>query len=268
MATLHELHHITSRSNEFNKMVRSVAPLSDCYGVNHFFYYRIVSNFFYGVGTHLKWHEFYIDNIDLMSHAHTTKHSNILKSEIVLFKSTSDPSFKELLNTAWNKFNINLTINVQREIKGGIEGFGFGVKSNHVKADQHLLNHLPLLNKFVDYFTEKNSKLINIAKESQVDIASLLGKQFYKKQSEYPMGGSKKNLQKQLGLLPLEALTRREIEVIKFLAQGYPAKYIAEQLHISHRTVENYIATIKSKLNCDSKSSLIEKSRDHSLFLN
>lgn len=40
------------------------------------------------------------------------------------------------------------------------------------------------------------------------------------------------------------------------------AGYIANQLQLSTRTVENYLATIKSKLCCQSKLELIQKAQE------
>ena len=57
-------------------------------------------------------------------------------------------------------------------------------------------------------------------------------------------------------------LSKREMECIKYLAQGYTAKMTAQELHISFRTVEYYIETAKHKLNVHSKSELLEKVRN------
>ncbi len=48
-------------------------------------------------------------------------------------------------------------------------------------------------------------------------------------------------------------LTKREIEIIKLLAQGLSSVKIAEQLIISKRTVETHIGNIFTKLNLDNR---------------
>jgi DNA-binding CsgD family transcriptional regulator len=55
------------------------------------------------------------------------------------------------------------------------------------------------------------------------------------------------------------ALTKRESEIMKHLLNGKTSRKIAEILQISFRTVENYIAHIKIKMNVSSKSELIDK---------
>jgi PAS domain S-box-containing protein len=50
-----------------------------------------------------------------------------------------------------------------------------------------------------------------------------------------------------------EYLTDREYSVFRYILLGQTAKQIAENLSISHRTVEDYVLRIKTKLQCDSK---------------
>lgn len=45
----------------------------------------------------------------------------------------------------------------------------------------------------------------------------------------------------QLGLDIIERLTQREIDVVKYIAYGYPANYIAKQLSLSNRTIKKTI---------------------------
>lgn len=53
------------------------------------------------------------------------------------------------------------------------------------------------------------------------------------------------------------ALTKKESNIIYWLIRGKTAKEIATQLRLSRRTVENYLAVLKNKLNVRSKSELI-----------
>ena len=51
-------------------------------------------------------------------------------------------------------------------------------------------------------------------------------------------------------------LTKREIEVLRFVVLGCTAKQIGQKLQISFRTVETYIGILKSKLACVSKGDI------------
>ena len=65
----------------------------------------------------------------------------------------------------------------------------------------------------------------------------------------------------------IEALTRRELEVLKHLRSGKSSKSIAKELRISVRTVEGHRSKIMSKMHANSLAQLIESANktDHLL---
>jgi DNA-binding CsgD family transcriptional regulator len=52
-------------------------------------------------------------------------------------------------------------------------------------------------------------------------------------------------------------LTRREFQILKFVAQGYSAKEAALEIGIAPRTVEGHIDTIKLKLRARNRAHMI-----------
>lgn len=54
-------------------------------------------------------------------------------------------------------------------------------------------------------------------------------------------------------------LTKRQMECLFYLVKGMTIKQIANTLHLSPKTVEHYLDAVKTKLNCDTRSQLIEK---------
>ena len=52
--------------------------------------------------------------------------------------------------------------------------------------------------------------------------------------------------------------TKREQEVLQNILKGFTAKKIAQQLSLSHRTVEDYIERVKQKFQCINKHDVIE----------
>lgn len=51
--------------------------------------------------------------------------------------------------------------------------------------------------------------------------------------------------------------SKREVQCIKYLHQGYTTKQIARELNLSPRTVEEYINNIKIKLGCNSRLEIV-----------
>ena len=56
----------------------------------------------------------------------------------------------------------------------------------------------------------------------------------------------------------VDSMTDREFEVFQLIGHGLGNKHIADKLHISVKTVENYREKIKSKLNISSSSELVQ----------
>ncbi len=77
----------------------------------------------------------------------------------------------------------------------------------------------------------------------------------------YLKGGSDKST-----LSDKEALTSREREVLKLVAEGYKNREMAELLFISVKTVEKHRENIKRKLNLANTSSMIAYAMDHGLI--
>ena len=56
---------------------------------------------------------------------------------------------------------------------------------------------------------------------------------------------------------PIDYLSDRELEVFRLIGSGRGTRQIAEQLHLSVKTVETYRAHIKEKLNLASATELM-----------
>lgn len=56
---------------------------------------------------------------------------------------------------------------------------------------------------------------------------------------------------------PVERLSDRELEVFRLIGQGSGTRHIADQLHLSVKTIETYRAHIKEKLNLENATELV-----------
>ncbi|OJX54824.1 MAG: helix-turn-helix transcriptional regulator [Flavobacterium sp. 38-13] len=62
---------------------------------------------------------------------------------------------------------------------------------------------------------------------------------------------------------PSPNLTRREIEILKFLGQGYTCKEIASHLFLSYHTVRSHHKNILKKTECNNTAGLIKKAIEY-----
>lgn len=206
--TLHELHDKITMSNEFHHMGNFVEPMLDYFGVNHFYYCQIdyFGNFI-GLGTNLKWQEYIFDDVDVLASCPIFNNAKEANTEIILDKLNEGLEYNSMLQSAWSKFKINFTIKIQRKILGGVQWFGFGLKSNHVHADQYMVNNLPVLNKFADLFLDENIKLLRLAKDYRVNISESISA---KKNCEvyFPDKVKSSRFLEQMGLKEIEMLSQ------------------------------------------------------------
>jgi len=65
---------------------------------------------------------------------------------------------------------------------------------------------------------------------------------------------------------PIEAPTPREIDVLRYIAQGYTNRQTAEALTISVRTVESHRANLMSKLGLSSRVELVRYAKENGVI--
>lgn len=63
----------------------------------------------------------------------------------------------------------------------------------------------------------------------------------------------------------LNALTPREFEVLRMLARGESASHIANSMHLSQKTILNYLSLIRQKLDADSDFKLLHFAVRHGM---
>ena len=56
----------------------------------------------------------------------------------------------------------------------------------------------------------------------------------------------------------IASLSDRELEVFRLIGEGHGTRQIAEELHLSVKTVESYQAHIKEKLRCATRASCVQ----------
>lgn len=67
-------------------------------------------------------------------------------------------------------------------------------------------------------------------------------------------------------LNPVEILTPRETDVLKYIVQGYTNRQIADELKLSPRTVEGHRANLMEKLSLHSRVELVRYARENGLI--
>jgi LuxR family quorum-sensing system transcriptional regulator SolR len=138
------------------------------------------------------------------------------------------------------------------------EVFAFATKSGNDKIINTYLSQMDALTKFKQIFLTKATPIIKNAEKHKITLPHndrLNRLDLYSGLNDIDITDNKflENLS-----LP-EILSARQIECCKLLINGKSAKQIADSLGLSSRTVEFYLANIKSKLQCNNKIELVAK---------
>jgi len=176
-------------------------------------------------------------------------------------RAGENEKYNEVLKRAWDKFQINFTLNLFENDLDGVEVFGFGTRYKDDKVEERLINELPLLRYFIQEFRNRHTKLFAFLADNSVDLSSEMGNAFYVRPSEIILPFDRSSFLREIDCNWIVDLTPREKDILKLVACGFPASYIKEKLYLGIRTVENYIANIKAKLNCHTKVELIKKAQ-------
>ncbi len=104
-------------------------------------------------------------------------------------------------------------------------------------------------------FISKNSSLEEIRKEIEKALA---GKSVLSVEANEKLLQSMVGRNHTPGVLPVERLSDRELEVFTLIGQGTGTRAIAEMLHLSIKTIESHRAHIKEKLSLENASQLVQ----------
>lgn len=254
-------------STHYKKMQQSVLPLN-VLGIKHLWYNSLSFN---GdleyIGTHEEWYEYCsLNKWKDICDSQSFKALINSKSGVQLFGLIPNKKIQTLMSFAKSNYNISFNIQIVQETENGVEAFGLGASSqNDSNVYENLLNELPVISRFLKDFRKKNAPIFEISKNNKFPLRDYLGADYFK-----PTLAKKLDRRHLLAELGYDfTLTSREEDLMKFLANGYPASYIAEELNLSKRTVEGYINNLKDKLDCYSKVDLIQKAKEYkSLYSN
>ena len=102
-----------------------------------------------------------------------------------------------------------------------------------------------------DSLSENIVKAIRAVLKGEIFVSDAISKKFLHKVARDKADTAK---------TPIENLSDREFEVFRLIGEGLKASQIANQLHLSIKTIETYRGRIKEKLNLDNAGELLQYS--------
>lgn len=252
-------------SKNINLISRKCAPLFNFLPINFFwFQFHSKDGKFNCIG----------NNPDLMLHFYEEKMyldtpffvtPEWIVPGIYLVNDIERQKYHENWNCLEKKFNSRHLFSFTKHDGERCYEYGFSARCNEKTSSSLIINQIPLINAFIDYFETEFSHIIQEMVNNPIDLNKELKLKFYQeKNSQIPYDLNKEQKLKFLKQIDknfnqsilFTEFTPREKEVIALYYKGIPAREVANKLKLSNRTVEFYIENIKNKLSCTSKTEL------------
>ena len=254
----------------FDEIKQLCRPLEDHFGLTSFVYRKN-----YNDGSEIslsnqpEWTEHFYSNKDIVKQSVFDKHPEHYQSGFVLWSQLK--GHQEILQRA-KAFDIDHGVTIVKKVPDGVELCYFGTRSKNDDVVNRYLNNLDLLERFILYFKEQAAEIIRMAerhkiilfadkyKSVQVSDADLVAIQPTNTRDDFIKATWLKTLHPDGDFKGL-SLSAREIDVIACLLRGMTSEETGTAIHLSSRTVEDYLSDLRTKFNVPTKSLLIQKLR-------
>lgn len=242
-----------------SKIKNALKPLLDQFGVNYFYYCRVSNSGWYSsFSSNVEWNKWWFDK-KIHQEAFYFLQPQYYQSGFTLSFPFFEDRFSQIQKIASEQFGIHYILELTYKSGKGIESYGFSSTHFNHTILAHYLSELPSLKLFFKYFRERHRELFSQLDENQFNLAKEIGPAFFKPTIPLFKSHARFNFLKNIGMDIFSDLSQREKQICEGLTKGLSANEIAHLFNLSKRTVEYYIENIKGKLNCLSKSELVEK---------
>lgn len=178
-----------------------------------------------------------------------------------------DPEWELVLEQMGPEYPLNHALIIFRKDAktGRLDGFGFSSEERKPHLLSIYLNNQPLLQSFIDYWIENTQDIYKRLNDDAVNMCALRGEKAFgatRYGQSVPCSNDLtcaflKQLRRHNPLLKaFESLSLREREVLQACVEGKTAGQTGKELHISQRTVEHHLDSIKGKFQVWTKAEL------------
>lgn len=161
-------------------------------------------------------------------------------------------------------FNIWYFLNIFERSHDSYIVYSFGLKKDSDNPIEFYLNTLPLIERFIEYFNEEASIIIDIKDvrkrahyNQSFNFHSKSEEKIFEEKIQHFLQDMTEKRQIMRGKHDMVKLSAREIDCLNYLALGYGVKGVASILGLSPRTVETHINKAKQRTNFYTKQELL-----------
>lgn len=247
-------HHSIAHGDDIRTVCK---PLFACTDINFFIYCR-----FYDDGSLISfpsntaWHKHFMQK---------EYFSNKMRMQEGLHLWAAHKQYSQATIDAREYFNIDNKFEIVERGKNYYDVYGFAAAKDKNSIVDYYINNVDYLKKFGLYFRDNLKKIITNAKKpaNRLDIRYQLI-DADKTDGIYYTDEFMRNQIKRYYINTRNTediyLTNREIQILLYTLQQRSAADIGRILLLSPKTVEAYLANVKAKLGCASRSELFDRS--------
>ncbi len=260
---LNEAYSIRYQAN----ILKTCKPLFQLLPIKKFFYQFVKKDgSFNFISTNAEICDFYFGSKMHLYNPFITQF-DLIQSGIYLIDSLKIEKFQFSWKELASKFNLKHSFNLTRSDGLCCHQYGFCIPADREDLNTLLLNNMQVIKNFTGYFDQEMCKIIQDMHYQPLDLKKEIGSLFNKKVEGFPevnMENTKitqflTNIGASDQLFSTYGLTARDKECITLFLKGKFASDIAKELHLSQRTIEHRLESIKNKLNCHTKPELFSK---------
>ncbi|MBS0350133.1 MAG: hypothetical protein JSR33_02915 [Proteobacteria bacterium] len=237
-------------------------------GITYFAHVNVTKQgHFSGISNNAKFAEHYLKNKYYNADIHLAKKHNL--GCYILWDSLERIGLSEKMHTEAAQFGVRHTFTIieKKHLHSNFYHFATHLKNNAI--NQIYIENIDLLQRFILYFNKVITSSSTLNKAYDIIFKLDHSSQGYTIKEDHKFS---KYQDKRLAFIndiqelerndlfnssPIASLSPQQHSCLKLLSEGYSAKKIAAILHLSSRTVENYLSNLRVILKCRSSKELI-----------
>lgn len=244
-------------------------PLNNL-GITYFAHVTVTKQgVFSGISNNARFAEHYLRNKYYNADIHLSKKNN-LGSYIIWDLIERIGQSKKMHNEA-SQFGVQHTFTIVERRHLHSHFYHFATNQNDQSINQVYIENIDLLHIFIDYFnkTINSSPILLSAYNIKFQLDQLSPGYTIKENDQFSKNRDKrlafisaiqhteKHNVAHFNSMPMPMPTPQQLNCLKLLAEGYSAKTIASTLNLSVRTVENYLARLRTVWKCSNSKELV-----------
>ena len=249
------------------------SPVFENFGIKNFNYNKM---FFDGrsilnLSTNMDWNKYFFSQMDKNGELFQKAVNSIPKEGFYYFLWPITKRKEDHILSAYYDLNMRWGLTIYRRGRKFIEAWNFTTNQENEQFLRIFVNHRNILERFIPYFNERASDIINLYPNKNLFI--------FKEKHNHELTESnlsKNCLDKFIEQTPIKKyplrcktgqiyLSKRESECLFQLSLGKTAKEIGRLLNLSPRTVEFYINNIKEKTGCRTRTELVRAFNEYAM---